>query len=306
MRIAVIGSLNMDQIAEMDVFPSSGQTVMGTSVRFSPGGKGNNQCVAAARLGGAPEMVGMLGADGNGAELRELLRNEGIETRFVFSCELPTGMAQIQIDRTGQNRICVIPSANHAFGFSELDASDAALREADILVLQMELRPDVTREAVRRARAYGKRIVFNPAPASPLPEDLLRMPDYLTPNETELSVLTGMPAETDEQIREAAACLRRMGAVGVIVTCGERGAYADCPDFRGFSVGFRVDAVDTVGAGDCFNGALAVGLAEGMPLREALRFSNAAAALSVQSRGAVPSLPYREDVERFLRERAGT
>ena len=304
MRITVIGSLAMDQTAEMDVFPSDGQTVMGNAVRYSPGGKGNNQCVAAARLSGNAEMVGMVGSDANGRELHSLLRAEGIADRFVFSCDLPTGMAQIQVNGSGQNRICVVPSANHAFGFGDLDRADEAIRESGIVLLQMELRNDVTFEAVRRAKKYGKTVIFNPAPASGLPDELYPMIDYLTPNETELSVLTGLPAETPEQIAAAAAVLRKRGTGNVIVTCGARGVYADAENFCGFSEGFRVHAVDTVAAGDCFNGALAAGLSEGMSLADALRFANAAGALSVQRKGAVPSLPNRADVDSFLRAHA--
>ena len=302
MRILVIGSLNMDETAEMDRLPSTGQTVIGSSLRYAPGGKGNNQCISAARLGGCAEMAGMLGNDAHGKELRALLEREGVPHRCVFSCGLPTGLAQIQVDAAGQNRICVVPSANYAFGPDELDKTDAALRECEIVLLQLELRPDVTAETVRRARSYGKTVILNPAPAADLPEDIFPMVDFLTPNETELSFLTGLPTGSDGEIVFAASSLRKKGFRNVVVTCGARGVYADCEAFKGFADGFRVKAEDTVAAGDCFNGAFAVGLAEKMKMRKTLRFANAAAAISVQRPGAVPSLPYRFEVDAFLRE----
>lgn len=302
MKITVIGSLAMDQIATMDVFPSAGETVMGTGILYAPGGKGNNQCVAAARLNGRTEMIGMVGNDGYGRELLALLKREGIGTEHLFVSDLPTGIAQIQIDGSGQNRIAVIPSANHAFGRKEADEADGALRETDIVLLQLELRTDIAEELIRRAHAYGKTVILNPAPAAKLSDGIYPMIDYITPNESELSSLTGFPADTEEHIAEAAGVLRRKGVKCVIVTCGARGAYVTSPEAEGFSDGFQVRAVDTVAAGDCFNGALAVGLSEGRPLWEILQFANAAAALSVQKKGAVPSLPTREETERFLKE----
>ena len=300
MRILVIGSLNMDETAEMDRLPDAGQTVIGSSLRYAPGGKGNNQCVAAARLGGNAEMAGMVGNDAHGKELLALLEREGVPHRFVFSCGLPTGLAQIQVDAAGQNRICVVPSANYAFGRNELDGADAALRECGIVLLQLELRPEITAETVRRAHSYGKTVILNPAPAAVLPEDVFPMIDYLTPNETELSFLAGMPAGSDGEISLAASALRKKGFRNVVVTCGARGVYADCETFKGFLDGFRVEAEDTVAAGDCFSGAFAVGLTENMKTREILRFANAAAAISVQRPGAVSSLPYRYEVDAFL------
>ena len=300
-NILVVGSLNMDETVLMDVFPSAGQTVIGSAIRYAPGGKGNNQCIAAKRLGGDVKMAGMLGDDAHGAELRALLRAEGVPEDLVFTCDQPTGMAQIQIDRKGQNRIVVVPSANHAFGFPEIDRIDEALKETDIVLLQLELRVDVTEEIIRRARAYGRTVLLNPAPASPIRADILEQVDYLIPNETELAALTGMPVDTAEQASLAAEALRGRGIRNVIVTLGALGVYASCADFCGFVEGFRVQAVDTVAAGDCFIGAFAVGLAEGMPTKSALRFANAAGALAVQTRGAVPSLRTRAEVDAFLR-----
>jgi ribokinase len=278
--------------------------VVGRSVLYAPGGKGNNQCIAAKRLGGNVRMAGMLGSDANGKQLRALLLDEGIPDGCVFTCELPTGMAQIQIDREGQNRICVVPSANHAFGFPEIGRIDGALKEADIVVLQLELRVDVTEEIVRRAHGYGKTVLLNPAPAAGLAPDILPMTDYLIPNESELSVLTGLPSSTDEEVVLASEKLRSLGVRNVVVTLGARGVYANGEAFTGFVPGFPVRTVDTVAAGDCFIGAFAVGLSEGKPVKDCLLFANAAGALAVQREGAVPSLPARKEADLFLAQRS--
>lgn len=245
-------------------------------------------------------MIGMLGNDAAAECFRKLLREEGIASSRVFATQAPTGVAQIQVNSEGQNRICVIPSANYAFGTEELDAVDGVLRASELVVLQMELRHEITVEIIRRAHAYGVKILLNPAPAAALPADTLRLVDYLTPNETELSVLTGLPTETVEQVTVAAKQLLAEGVGTVIVTLGEKGALIAARDGCQLIPGFPVRAVDTVAAGDSFNGALAVGLTEGMPLERAVRFANGMGALTVQKRGAIPSLHRRAEVEAFL------
>lgn len=185
-KITVVGSFVMDNVAKMEKFPQAGQTVLGGSLELFPGGKGANQCVAAARLGGDAEMIGMLGRDENGEVFRRILKEEGIVSERVFSCGKPTAVAQVQIDGEGQNRICVIPSANYEFGLEEVEKIDGVLRETELLMLQLELRLDVTEELVRRAHGYGAKVMLNPAPAVRLKEEILSKIDYLTPNETEL------------------------------------------------------------------------------------------------------------------------
>lgn len=303
--VLVVGSLNMDETVRMDCFPSAGQTVVGASVEYAPGGKGLNQCVAAKRLGGNVRMAGMLGRDANGRKLRGLLKKERIPDDCVFSCALPTGLAQIQVNREGENRIVVVPSANHAFGYEEIDRIDGVLKESDLVVLQLEMKPDATEEVIRRAHRYGKTVLLNPAPAAALKPDVLAKTDYLIPNESELALLTGCPVSSEEDIARAASRMLGSGVRNVIVTLGARGVYALSESFCGFVSGFRVPAVDTVAAGDSFVGAFAVGLSEGKSIPEALRFANATGALSVQRRGAVPSLPMRAEVDAFLAGRTG-
>ena len=302
-EITVIGSFVMDNVAKMERFPKAGESIIGYSLECFPGGKGANQCVAVARLGGDVEMVGMLGKDENGETFRNLFAQEGIKIDNVFSCDKPTAVAQIQIDAEGQNRICVILSANYEFGFAELDKIDDVLRNTKLVILQLEMRLDVTEELIRRVHGYGVKILLNPAPAAMLPLDVLGMIDYITPNETELSFLTGMPTETDDEVIVAAQKLLAIGTKTVIATLGARGALIADKNGAKIVSGYKVTAVDTVAAGDSFNGAFAVALTEGKSVEEAVRFANAMGALTVQKQGAIPSLHTRAQVETFIQER---
>lgn len=299
-KITVIGSFVMDNVARMTRFPQAGESILGESIELFPGGKGINQCVSVARLGGEAEMVGMLGKDGNGEVFRKIMKEAGIKADNVFSCDKPTAIAQVQIDAGGQNRICVIPSANYEFGFDELDKIDYVIKETELVVLQLELRLDVTKEIIRRAHAYGVKILLNPAPAAKLENEILGMADYVTPNETELSVLTGLPTGTDDEVIAAAKKLLSHGTKTVVATLGSRGALIATNENVEIVSGYKAKAVDTVAAGDSFNGALAVALTEGKTLREAVKFANAMGALTVTKKGAIPSLHTRKQVEEFL------
>ena len=299
-KITVIGSFVVDQVARMEAFPKPGETVIGNSIETFLGGKGINQCVSVSRLGGNAEMIGMLGNDEYGMKFRKLLFEEGIKSDFVFDCDKPTAMAQIQINCEGQNRICVIPSANHVFGSEHLEKVDSVIKQSDLLILQLEMQLDVTKEIIRRAHAYGVKILLNPAPAVKLERDILKQIDYITPNENELALLTGMPTKTDEQIVAAAKELLSYGTKTVVATLGERGALIADEQNTVFVPGYQVNAVDTVAAGDSFNGALAVALTEGRSLWEAVSFANAMGALTVQKMGASPSLHTRKEVEDFI------
>lgn len=300
-KITVIGSMVMDNVAKMDKFPQAGETVLGSTLEFFPGGKGANQCVSVARLGGDVEMIGMLGKDGNGDTFRKIFKDERIKSDNVFSCDKPTAVAQIQINAEGQNRICVIPCANFEFGVEELDKVDSIIRETELVILQLELRLDVTKEIIRRAHNYGVKVLLNPAPAVKLEKEILGMVDYLTPNETELSILTDMPTETDEEVVAAAKELLAYGTKTVVATIGSRGALIATKENVEIVSGYKIKAVDTVAAGDSFNGALAVALTEGKTLKEAVQFANAMGALTVTKKGAIPSLHTREQVEEFMK-----
>lgn len=301
-KITVLGSLVMDNVAKMEKFPAEGETVLGYSLELFPGGKGANQCVSVARLGGDVEMIGMLGKDENGDTFRKILKEEGIKSDNVFSCDKPTAVAQIQINNQGQNRICVIPSANYEFSFEDLDRVDEIIRNTELLIFQLEMRLDVTKEAIKRAHKYGVKVLLNPAPAVPLDEEILGIVDYLTPNETELSILTGLPTDTDEEVIAAANKLIALGTKNIVATLGSRGAMIANANGAEIVSGYKVKAIDTVAAGDSFNGALAVALTEGKSLKEAVAFANAMGALTVQKQGAIPSLHTRKQVEAFIAE----
>ena len=298
-KITVIGSFVMDNVAKMVKFPQAGETILGESLELFPGGKGINQCVSVARLGGDVEMIGMLGKDGNGDVFRKIMKEDGIKAENVFSCDKPTAVAQVQINADGQNRICVIPSANFEFGFDELDKVDSVIKNTELVILQLELRLDVTKEIIRRAHGYGVKVLLNPAPAVKLEKEILGMVDYITPNETELSILTGLPTETDEEVIVAAKELLSFGTKTIIATLGSRGALIATNENIEIVSGYKVKAVDTVAAGDSFNGAFAVALTEGKTLQEAVKFANAMGALTVTEKGAIPSLHTRKQVEEF-------
>jgi ribokinase len=303
-KITVIGSMVMDNVAKMAKFPQAGETVLGATLEFFPGGKGANQCVSVARLGGDVEMVGMLGKDGNGEVFRNIFKEEGIKSDNVFSCDKPTAVAQIQINEEGQNRICVIPCANFEFGIKELDKVDELIKQTELVILQLELRLDITKEIIRRVHGYGKTILLNPAPAVKLEKEILGMVDYITPNETELSILTDMPTDTDEEVIAAAKELLSYGTKTVVATIGSRGALIATKEHVEIVGGYKVQAIDTVAAGDSFNGALAVALTEGKSLKEAVQFANAMGALTVTKKGAIPSLHTRAQVEEFIAKNA--
>lgn len=299
-KITVIGSFVMDNVARMEKFPQAGETILGESLELFPGGKGINQCVSVARLGGDAEMIGMLGKDGNAEVFRKIMKEDGIKADNVFSCDKPTAVAQVQINADGQNHICVIPSANFEFGFDELEKIDGVIKKTEIVVLQLEMRLDVTKEIIRRAHSYGAKVLLNPAPAVKLEKEILGLVDYITPNETELSVLTDMPAETEEEVLAAAKELISYGTKTVVATLGSRGALIATKEGAEIVSGYKVKAVDTVAAGDSFNGALAVALAEGKTLKEAVQFANAMGALTVTEKGAIPSLHTRKQVTDFI------
>lgn len=299
--IVVIGSFVMDMTAHVDRFPADGETMLANRASIACGGKGVNQAVAAKRLGASVEMVGMIGTDAYGDSFWELLREERIEhTNVLRTPEAPTGMAQIQINAEGQNRIIVIPGANEKFGLKELDAADACLRQAKIVMVQFELDMQVARETLRRAKQYGATTILNPAPAKCVDCSILKYADYITPNEIELEMLAQMPTDTEEKALAAARHLHHAGVKNVIATLGNKGALIVNDTVEKVIPQFMVNAVDTVAAGDSFNGALAVKLLENCEITETVRFANAEGALTVTKCGAIPSLHTRAEVETFL------
>jgi ribokinase len=301
-KIAVVGSLNMDLVVRVPHMPIPGETVIGSDFRTIPGGKGANQAVAAARLGVEVSMIGRVGDDDFGrAQLRNL-GELGIDTTHVLvDPEAATGIALITLDASGQNSIVLAPGANMRLTKEDISAAQGAIVQSDILVLQLESPLEVVTYAIDIAHAEGVKVILNPAPARPLPEETLARLDYLIPNESETALLTGIEVADIHSAKEAAARLREEGVGTVILTLGDRGAFLASAEESMHVPGYEVEVVDTTAAGDAFVGGLAVALAQGQDLAEAVRYANAAGALAVTRLGAQPSLPTRQEVEEFMK-----
>ena len=300
-RIAVVGSLNMDLVVRSPRIPLPGETIIGSAYQQVPGGKGANQAVAAARLGARVSMVGRVGRDAFGDRLLEGLAAAGVDRTFVVQDrEAATGVALIVVDDAGQNSIVVASGANMRLSPGNLDIAEGAIASADVLLLQLESPLDTVIRAAEVARRHGVTVILNPAPASPLPDRLLTMVDVLAPNESETAQLTGMSVKSLDQAESAAMALLQLGVGAVVLTLGERGAMLTQDGSTRVVPSFQVQPVDTTAAGDAFVAGLAVALAEGRTLADAVRWGNAAGALATTRHGAQPSLPTREALERLL------
>ncbi|MGF6457561.1 ribokinase [Pseudomonas frederiksbergensis] len=299
-KVVVIGSLNMDLVTRASRLPRGGETLIGESFATVSGGKGANQAVAAARLGAQVSMVGCVGNDAYGEALREALLAEQIDCQAVSTVEDSSGVALIVVDDNSQNAIVIVAGANGALTPEVIDRFDAVLQAADVIICQLEV-PDATvGHALKRGRELGKTVILNPAPASrPLPADWYAAIDYLIPNESEASALSGLPVDSLSTAETAAARLIAMGAGKVIITLGSQGSlFADGQRFEHFPAA-KVKAVDTTAAGDTFVGGFAAALAAGKSEADAIRFGQVAAALSVTRAGAQPSIPTLSDVQAF-------
>ena len=300
-RIAVVGSLNMDLVVRVPRMPVPGETLIGHDFHVIPGGKGANQAVATARLGAQVTMIGRVGDDDFGRAQQRNLAQEGIGVTHVsVDPEEATGIALITLDATGQNSIILAPGANMRLTVAHVEAAAQAIADAEILICQLECPLEAVTRAIELARAQGVRVILNPAPARSLDTDLLHLVDYLIPNESETTLLTGIQVSDLPSAEKAAANLRERGVSTVILTLGEQGALLSTAEGIIHEGGYSVEVVDTTAAGDAFVGGFAVALAEGQPLPEAVRFANAAGALAVTRLGAQPSLPTRRAVEQFL------
>jgi ribokinase len=302
-RIVVVGSLNMDLVTRAARRPQRGETLTGESFGMFVGGKGLNQAIAAARQGAGVRMVGRVGADDFGRRLRQTLAAVGVDVQYVAEDGAAgTGVATITLDAEGDNSIIVVPGANGRVGREDVERAAEAIAAADLLMLQLEVPLEAVLRAAEIARAAGVRVLLNPAPApaSPLPDELLRLVDVLTPNETETQALSGLSAADDESAARAAAALRARGVGAVVLTLGARGALLADGERTLHVPGYVVQVVDTTAAGDAFCGALGTQLARGRSLEAAVRYANAAGALATTVLGAEPAMPGREAVERLV------
>ena len=301
-RVLIVGSANVDFTVALPRLPRPGETVSEGTLLVARGGKGANQAVAARRLGADVRLIACVGDDASGREVREALAAEGIGVDAVLTtAAAATGTALIVVDVAGHNQIAVAPGANRVLAPAAVDARAEDFTWAEVVVVSLEVPLDTARRALEHARRHGGVTILNPAPLPDRGVDFLALADYVTPNETEAARLSGLPVQDLAGASEAAAAIRALGAARVIVTLGAAGALAAGPDGRTHAPAPRVTAVDTTGAGDAFNGALAVALAEQRPLTGALAFANTAAALACTRRGAQPSLATRGEVEARLR-----
>jgi ribokinase len=302
--LLVVGSSNTDMIIKVRHIPKPGETILGGEFASAAGGKGANQAVGAARAGGAVTFIARVGQDMFGDKAVAGFRAEGINVDYVVrdrTC--PSGVALIFVGENGENSIAVASGSNGKLAPADLKKAKSAFSRASVVVLQLETPLETVQAAAQLAARAGARVILNPAPARPLPNDLLRRVYLLTPNESEAELLTGKPVENDAAVAKAADALLARGVQNVIITLGARGAFVAGKEARAFVPGFKVKPVDTTGAGDVFNGTLAVALAEGKSLLEAARFASAAAAISVTRLGAQTSAPRRKEIDRLLATR---
>ena len=308
--IVVVGSINMDFVVAVHRLPAPGETVLGRDFQMIPGGKGANQACAAAKLARNStqvRMVGRVGYDKFGDHLKASLSAAGVDVSAVHATRsCATGVALIPVEASGQNSIVVAPGANHALIATEVESMRAVFRGACLVLFQLESPLDTVSAAMKIARQEGARTILDPAPAVPLSTELLANVDILTPNESESSLLLGLPAgrvsASDAPVH--ARALRSLGPHAVILKLGDQGCFYSEAGTELLSPAFPVTARDTTAAGDVFNAALAIALAEGRLIVEALRFANAAAAISVTRAGAQASVPSRAEVDEFRAARS--
>lgn len=285
----------------MDHIPKKGETIIGSDIVEVCGGKGANQAYACGKLGGNVKMLGAVGTDDESNKMLQNLQDVSVDVSHILRTkEAGTGSAIIYVDKEGNNNIVVLSGANRYCTREYLMENEDVIRNCDIVLLQLEIPMDAVEYTIETAYKYGKKVILNPAPANKnLSIDLLPKIDVLTPNETELEIMSGVKTDTLDDIKRACTTLREKGVRQIIVTLGSKGALV--ADENGFALfdAIKVDAVDTTAAGDTFNGALAVMMSEQAPIDEAISFANKAAAISVQQVGAQPSIPTRHMVKLF-------
>jgi ribokinase len=295
-HIVVVGSLNMDLVVRAPRHPEIGETILGSDFRTFPGGKGANQAVAASRLGAKVRMIGRVGSDAFGENLLYQVLHNGVDASFIQKDpDSATGVALITVNDEGENTIVVAPGANDRLTPENVLASEQAFVDAAVLLVQLETPLPAVERAIDIAKSHGAQIVLNPAPAQVLPSGLLAKVDYLIPNQTEISLLTGVDA-----IGVAVSFLRELGVIHLVVTLGDEGVLVSEKHREKYIPAYPVHVVDTTAAGDAFVAAFAVALTEGLDTFQSAAWGNAAGALSVTRQGAQPSLPTRSELEKFI------
>ena len=302
-KLVVLGSINADHILNLESFPTPGETVTGNQYQVAFGGKGANQAVAAGRSGANIAFIACTGEDDIGERVRKQLAGDRIDVAPVSV--IPgesTGVALIFVNGEGENVIGIHAGANAALSTALVEAQKTRIAQADALLMQLESPLESVLLAAKIAHQHQTQVILNPAPARELSDELLALVDIITPNETEAEKLTGIRVENDDDAAKAAQALHAKGIDTVIITLGSRGVWASVKGEGQRVPGFKVQAIDTIAAGDTFNGALITALLEEKPLNEAIRFAHAAAAIAVTRKGAQPSVPWREEIDEFLNQ----
>ncbi|MDP3913668.1 MAG: ribokinase [Bacteroidota bacterium] len=296
-KILIVGSSNTDMVIKTHNFPAPGETILGGRFLMNAGGKGANQAVAAARLGGMVTFVGKIGDDIFGKQAVQQLEDEGINVDFVaVDPENPSGVALITVDKKGENSIVVAPGSNGTLSAADFDKAIAELYESEYVLMQLEIPIPTVEHIARMAALKQKKVVLNPAPAAELTDELLQNLYIITPNETEAELLTGIKVTDESSALKAASALNEKGVEIVIITMGSAGAFLLANGNSEIIKAPKVEAVDTTAAGDTFNGALVVALSEGKTIQESIVFANKAAAISVTRIGAQSSVPFRKEI----------
>lgn len=302
-KLVVLGSINADHILTLDHFPHPGQTLNGQKYQVAFGGKGANQAVAAGRSGANTAFIACVGDDALGHEIKAQLANDNVQTDAVSVVKNEsTGVALIFVNQVAENCIGIHAGANACLTPEYVQQHKALIASADALLLQLETPLQSIIDAAQIATDAGVKVILNPAPARELPEDLLRLVDVITPNETEALSLTGIIIHNESDAANAACVLHTKGIKTVVITMGARGVWLSESGEGQLVSGFKVNAVDTIAAGDTFNGAFVTALLEGKTPSEAAQFGNAAAAIAVTRSGAQPSVPWRQEIDEFLQK----
>ena len=300
-KVAVVGSFMMDLVIKAERRPQKGETLVGQEFGMFIGGKGSNQAIAAARLGADVTMIGRLGTDLFGDTFMSSLAQEKIDTRFIVrDAEVGTGVGTPVIDAEGDNSIIIVPRANMRLSVADVERAESTIAAADVLLLQLEVPIEASQRAAEIARTGGAKVILNPAPARELPDGFLAQVDIMTPNEVETEFLSGVKVSDTTGAERAARILLGKGVSAVILTLGDRGALLLTSDVTKLIPAYKVNVVDTTAAGDAFCGALAMGLARGEKIEDAVAFANAAGALAVTVLGAAPSMPTAKQMDEFL------
>lgn len=296
-KIIVIGSSNVDMVVKTSHLPAPGETILGGDFFMNQGGKGANQAVAVKRLGGNLLFVSKVGNDSLGYQSLEYFKKENIETKHITtSPNVASGVALICVDNNAENSIVVASGANMQLGVQEVDAVMDEINEGDILLMQLEIPMETVVYAAKKASEKGVKVVLNPAPAQKLPEELLKNLFLITPNKIEAEMLSGVHIDHEVNAEKAALTMKEQGVKNIIITLGSKGCFAVEENESYCTDAYRVKPVDTTAAGDTFNGALCVGLAEGMNIKKAIKMASKAASIVVTRMGAQVSIPYRNEL----------